>query len=268
MTLSEKVEQRFTGRPDSFVPARVLQVRDGAPFPPAAPGPRPHDCPTRWHLPRPRRIQPRVAAARRSRTRHSSTTGAPARGATRPSDPQGPPLPLNPPGRRRWSGSPGATPARTTPSRTRTPESARRSTETSTPFSASGPKARFEYQAAGKPIMPAPRHQEPPTRRTPSWLSTAQHSGPASSYRPAASTSVRAAADTGTKAPMSRATDSRRSPLTARAVAGFSNMPPSTAEPMRGSSAKKRGVFVLPFRPSDRRQQRTRSTESSYRRRG
>jgi hypothetical protein len=122
-------------------------------------------------------------------------------------------------------------------------------------------EARFEYQAAGKPIMPAPRHQEPPTRRTPSWLSTAQHSGPASSYRPAASTSVRAAADTGTKAPMSRATDSRRFPLTARAVAGFSNMPPSTAEPMRGSSAKKRGVFVLTFRPSDRRQQRTRSTE-------
>jgi len=30
MTLSEKVEQRFTGRPDSFVPARVLQRLTGA----------------------------------------------------------------------------------------------------------------------------------------------------------------------------------------------------------------------------------------------
>lgn len=30
MTLGEKVEQRFTGRPDSFVPARVLQRLTGA----------------------------------------------------------------------------------------------------------------------------------------------------------------------------------------------------------------------------------------------
>jgi hypothetical protein len=35
MTLGEKIEQRFTGRPDSFVPARVLQRLTGAPERPA-----------------------------------------------------------------------------------------------------------------------------------------------------------------------------------------------------------------------------------------
>jgi hypothetical protein len=66
------------------------------------PGPRPRDCPARQHLLRPPRVQPGMAAVRCSRTRRSSTTtGASARrarGASRPSDQQGPSLPRKPPG--------------------------------------------------------------------------------------------------------------------------------------------------------------------------
>lgn len=74
------------------------------------------------------------------------------------------------------------------------------------------------------------------------WSSAARRTSPVRSSRPVGSTGVRAGVGTGTRAPTSRATGSRRSPPTARAVAGSSNTPRSIAD----HHARRAGPIATP----------------------